>query len=48
MYAFGLSAMLEPLRRILISTSFKAVFQLRVFHTCVHARETLNPSQYYI
>ena len=27
--------------------SFKAVFQLRVFHTYVHARKTLNPFQYY-
>ena len=26
----------------------KAVFQLRVFHTPVHARKTLNPFQYYI
>ena len=26
----------------------KAVFQLRVFHTYVHARKTLNPFQYYI
>ena len=26
----------------------KAVFQLRVFHTYVHARKTLIPFQYYI
>ena len=25
----------------------KAVFQLRVFHTYIHARKALNPFQYY-
>ena len=27
---------------------YKGCFQLRVFHTYVHARKTLNPFQYYI
>ena len=30
------------------STFLKAVFQLRVFHTYVHARKSLNQFQYYI
>ena len=29
-------------------TVLQAVFQLRVIHTYVHARKTLNPFQYYI
>ena len=28
--------------------TLKAVFQLRVFYTYVHARKSLNPFQYYI
>ena len=31
-----------------VNTSVKAVFQLRVFYTCVHARKSLNPFLYYI
>ena len=31
-----------------IFVTVKAVFHLRVFHTYVHARKTLNPFQYYI
>ena len=34
--------------QILTDHILKAVFQLRVFHTYVHARKTLNPFQYYI
>ena len=30
------------------SSRIKAVFQLRVFHTYVDARKSLNPFQYYI
>ena len=34
--------------QILTDHILKAVFQLRVFHTYVHARKTLNPFQCYI
>ena len=34
--------------QILTDHILKAVFQLRVFYTYVHARKTLNPFQYYI
>ena len=41
------NAIVRPLGKVFY-LSFKAVFQLRVFHTQVHARKTLNPFQYYI